>query len=302
MMNRTNKMEQTMKLIACLVINILFASSAYAVTWLDEDFEGVADGILPWNATINTGAGPLPAGTGFVSYGNYKTTIPANTAIVAGEGLGGSKAGKFTIYGYESNGGLGNTHAFNLNPWPSGGSGYTEFYSREYRKYSMGWLTNLTGTMKLHRFYIGNSSLIPVIYSTGGHHQIRVFYAGGYPTPTYDGNYSLEAHDDGQFHCWEMHYKLNTPGTSDGVYEFWIDNTLIFQKTDWNARASSSDTMLNISYGIAWGGNASGLPTSFTPFNIWIDNVALADTRIGCGTEPPSSLRIPSPPGSLIIR
>ena len=59
-------------------------------------------------------------------------------------------------------------------------------------------------------------------------------------TPIFDSDH------DGTWFCVEAHVKLNTPGQSDGVQEFWIDGELETSKTGLNFVESYTDYGINI--------------------------------------------------------
>jgi len=59
-------------------------------------------------------------------------------------------------------------------------------------------------------------------------------------TPIFDSDH------DGTWYCVEAHVKLNTPGQSDGVQEFWIDGELEASRTGLNFVESYTDYGINI--------------------------------------------------------
>ena len=75
----------------------------------------------------------------------------------------------------------------------------------------------------------------------------------------------------------EQHVKLNTPGKSDGQMRGWVDNQLVFEKTD--VRMRTVDTLkietvwLNVYLGGTW--------TAKETHHLYIDDVAISRTRIG---------------------
>lgn len=96
---------------------------------------------------------------------------------------------------------------------------------------------------------------------------------------------------DNRWYCVEAHVKLNDPGQSNGIQEFWIDGRL---------EASRKDLDFVRSY-VAYGINAiffenywnSGSPTQQERY---FDNIVVSTQRIGClGTtsaNPPQNLRV----------
>jgi len=96
----------------------------------------------------------------------------------------------------------------------------------------------------------------------------------------------------GTWNCIEAHVKLNDPGLSNGIEEFWIDNHLEASSTNLNYVGSYS----------AYGINAillenyinSGAPQAQSRY--W-DNFVVSTQRIGCSADvvsiaPPQNLRV----------
>lgn len=89
--------------------------------------------------------------------------------------------------------------------------------------------------------------------------------------------------------CVEVHMKLNTPGTSDGVFEFWINNTLQARKTNLNWRGSYATYGINALTLEGWVNG--GAPQSQ---NRYFDNLVVSTGKIDCYP----SLR-PNPPNNV---
>ncbi len=93
-----------------------------------------------------------------------------------------------------------------------------------------------------------------------------------------EGDFPLfSAAESGIWHCVEGHVALNTPGVTDGVFEFWVDEQLQGSRTDVDWRGGWSDYALNL----------------FTLRNFWpggapkdlirdIDDLVLSTERVGC--------------------
>jgi hypothetical protein len=82
----------------------------------------------------------------------------------------------------------------------------------------------------------------------------------------------------GQWHCVEGHVKLNTPGKTDGSFEFWIDGNLEKSRKDLNWRGTYTDYGVNlVSVENYWNSGA------VQDLKRWFDDIAIAESRIGCG-------------------
>lgn len=84
--------------------------------------------------------------------------------------------------------------------------------------------------------------------------------------------------------CIEAHIKLNDPGLSNGIEEYWIDDQLEARRTDQNQVGTYTDFGLNqVVFDNYWNG---GSPQQNT---IYRDNMVVSTRRIGCtiDTEAP---------------
>lgn len=84
--------------------------------------------------------------------------------------------------------------------------------------------------------------------------------------------------ESGKWMCVEGHVRLNTPGASDGVFEFWIDGQSQASRTDLDWRGTYTDYGLNfVSWENYWNDGASA------DLERWLDDLAIAEVPIGCG-------------------
>jgi hypothetical protein len=101
---------------------------------------------------------------------------------------------------------------------------------------------------------------------------------------------------DGQWHCLEMHVKMNSPaGASNGIFEFWLNDVLIF-----------SNTALQISntggqqYSEAQVGSNQNQPANGGARSVDYDDIAVSNTgRITCTAGVPV-VRPPAPQGLTV--
>lgn len=81
----------------------------------------------------------------------------------------------------------------------------------------------------------------------------------------------------GQWQCVEAHVRLNTPGAADGVFEFWVDDTLEATSSSLDWRGDWSAFGLNLlSIENFWLGGAPA------DLDRWIDDVVISTEPIGC--------------------
>ena len=102
-------------------------------------------------------------------------------------------------------------------------------------------------------------------------------------TQVYDSSHQ------GRWQCIEVHMKLNTPGKSDGLFEFWVDGNLDAQKTGLNFRGSFTDYGINHVTLENWWNNGAAPQTEYR----YLDDFMVSTQRIGCGgsdTTPPPNV------------
>jgi hypothetical protein len=111
---------------------------------------------------------------------------------------------------------------------------------------------------------------------------------------------------DNKWVCFELHVKLNTPGKSDGLVEFWIDGILKAKKYNINIQDSYDYKMNSVLVG-GWYSN-SGKNSDQWNYR-YIDDLVVSTERIGCGSSTISSdantpiyimLKPPAPTGIRI--
>lgn len=96
----------------------------------------------------------------------------------------------------------------------------------------------------------------------------------------------------GQWRCVEAHVKLNSPGVSDGVFEFWVDGALEARRDDLNWVGTWQGYGINaIFFENYWNDGAPGLRTRY------FDNIVIATRRVGCLAVSP-----PIGPTGLVVR
>jgi len=91
----------------------------------------------------------------------------------------------------------------------------------------------------------------------------------------------------GQWYWLEMHMKINTPGIADGLFELWLNNTLVMQHFNVPYRPASEP---NISFEYVslepiWGG--AGNVVKQQEEYIWYDYSVISTTPIGMQGVPP---------------
>lgn len=83
--------------------------------------------------------------------------------------------------------------------------------------------------------------------------------------------------DAGQWRCVEGHLRLNTPGASDGVFEFWIDGNLESSRSNFDWRDTWTTYGINaVFFENYWNAGAG------TELRRWFDDIAIATVPIGC--------------------
>lgn len=94
---------------------------------------------------------------------------------------------------------------------------------------------------------------------------------------------------DNTWVCIETFQQMNSASaTPDGIFRVWINEVLSGERTDirWRTATGSQWTEFEIFRQGGYG-------------NMWWDQLAAGDTRIGCGSTPPQDITNPNPPTGL---
>jgi len=92
----------------------------------------------------------------------------------------------------------------------------------------------------------------------------------------------------------EVEVQLNTPGSTDGIYRLWIDDTLVVEALNVDLRGATSDRINEIMLDTYWNGGADGDRERFYDnFVISTQRIGLADTS-GGGSPPPNMCETPN--------
>ncbi len=89
----------------------------------------------------------------------------------------------------------------------------------------------------------------------------------------------------GRWICFEMEVKLNSPGSTDGLYRIWADNELIVERLNVDLRGSTDDKINELMLDCYWNG---GSPKEQ---NRYYDNFVIATSRIGPMAEDAVSVK-----------
>ena len=84
-----------------------------------------------------------------------------------------------------------------------------------------------------------------------------------------------------RWYCIEQYFRVNTPGSQDGVLQGWIDGALAFEKDDVYVRDIPSIKIEQVWMNVYHGGTAPA-PRNM---HLYIDNVVIAKKPIGCVTR-----------------
>jgi len=196
-------------------------------------------------------------------------------------------------------------YMFGRNPSSSQSHSATDFreiYWRLYQKTSKGWVGN---PKKLTRATILATSnwaqaMIAHLWGEGDDLVLTLDPATGIDS---NGNLSTTTYNDfnnlrwlgikkgttqiyntlisDTWHCIEVHVKLNTPGNSDGVFEYWIDGELEARKDNLNWIGTWQKYGINmVMFGNYWNGGAPKTQQSY------LDNIVISTSPIGLASSP----------------
>ena len=196
-------------------------------------------------------------------------------------------------------------YMFGRNPYVSQSQSDTDFreiYWRLYLKTSKGWMGNARKLTRATIFASANwaQAMIAHVWGASDNLLLRLDPASGI-----DGNDNLattkyndfdnlswlgvtagttEIYDtslSNSWYCVEAHVRLNTPGSSDGVFEFWIDGNLEARRDNLNWVGNWEEYGINT---IMFANYINeGAPQAQERF---IDNIVISTERIGLSPSP----------------
>ncbi|HEY4342410.1 MAG TPA: hypothetical protein VGM97_20915 [Steroidobacteraceae bacterium] len=106
-----------------------------------------------------------------------------------------------------------------------------------------------------------------------------------------DGKVQVYAPENREkWYCVEVHMKLNTPGASDGTFEFWIDDQLQANKSNLNWRGGYTSYGINALTLEGWVNDGAARNQSR-----YFDNLVVSTNKIGCY----ASAKRPNPPENV---
>jgi hypothetical protein len=236
------------------------------------------------------------------SYFEYDAASGSFTRT-AGVGNEGSTAMKASFTQGQTTAGalhlaIGKTPQPYFAPADAGTANYRELYWRVYVRYEAGWTGG--GGHKMSRAFSFASptswaqAMIAHVWGGGNFLSIDpasgTDVAGNLQTTTYNDFPNLrwlgadasttpifDAAHVGAWYCIEAHVKLNSAGSSNGVFEMWIDGNLEASKTGLNWVGSFNQYGLNAVYlENYWNGGAPAGQTRY------FDNFVVSTQPIGC--------------------
>lgn len=238
----------------------------------------------------------------------------------SGVGLDGSTGASATFTTSSSGAGslkaaFGRTPSGSFTPVDDGTEDYREVYWRQYVKHPSGWVGN--GADKLSRAMVlagsnWEQAMIAHVWSgsdpgdgsSSGANYLRsdpvsgTNSSGTLQTTQYNdwdnlnwlgsvqGTTPLFSDaNKGEWHCVEARAKLNDGGSSNGVFELWVNGDLNISQTNLNYLGHYDDYGINAVFFENYWNSVS--PVEQTRY---FDNIVISTERIGCVTEPSASV------------
>ena len=230
---------------------------------------------------------------------SYSSSTKPNIDLSANSPNGGG-ALRFTYdkgtYSTSTNGGRADYGGL------SGGSG-TEYYFGHWVKWSPGFTWNAVGN-KIDYIWardktptLGSYPYIATRTNSGGW---NLFVDVGIDTPhARSCNRTVPTFATGRWYWFEIHVKMNTVGSRNGVIEVWIDDVQCMTYTD--VRMVDINTTWGwFIHSPEWGGGGGTIPA--TQY-LWVDHTVISRSRIGRpGSSGTSDTSSPAPPTNPQVR
>lgn len=307
-----------MQIFLCVLFTFI-TPITWATVFYEEDYE---NGILYYGNNSHPGGGKIlflggeivggviRPGDGTQDYIKYNNVIRDSSVDAAGA-VSGSKYSLKTHYKAGGDGELGYRGSYQLNTTIIGFPETDTVYVRWYQKWGKDWvwpsdqqkLIKIRGEEQSQNFKITwmNNFINLTKRSPDGLSNETYVFAALNPGDTPTGylladsdpatsNYKL---DRNRWYCVEVMVKSNTPGQNNAEFAYWIDDDRKFLYTNTNNRGNSTRgiTSVELQHVLQDEPSAVDTPT-------WMDNVAIADSRIGCvpdeSPKPPLNAKMSS--------
>lgn len=108
--------------------------------------------------------------------------------------------------------------------------------------------------------------------------------------PVAVSDFDLVQHD-GEWASYEVEVKLNTPGSNDGHYRLWINDTIVAERTNVDLRGNTNDKINEVMLDNYWNGGAPHASARY------FDNFVISTKRIGSLDYSPTYKALP--PGNF---
>ena len=212
--------------IFCFILLIILYSPANAQIIFSENYDSIGD--INCNDAVPDG---------WVAWNGCPTDTYQGITHYSGEisSPGRGEVGK-SLKLWRHNGLFATDYSGYLSSPDITSKNYRELYVRYYMKVPSGFDVSGGPGVKFDRFWsnydFGQVSMMAV---EGGFHSGRfAIYCPSMGSPNYFWSHSFNdlGINDGEWHCIELHYKMNSPGLSDGAIELFINGECVSLKYD----------------------------------------------------------------------
>lgn len=257
------------KLLLTLCLFLLAVLPAHAATYFDESFE-YADNAA-W----------LAPGTGWVNSACSPAGHVGIMEISAARSFSGTKSLKFTYIGLLP-GNIPNVTCF-LDRFHTR---TPELYTRRYV-----YLDNFHGTSPPSKqLFMGEGAYVNLWSGFEGTNNLHRYNLQGSTLPSAQQNPSFGNVPIGRWVCIETHTKMNTPGVANGILEEWMDGVLRYSNTALLINSANQNSQHKFVRLYRQHGNGV----------IYLDELAVGDTRIGCLGAPSTDTTPPRAPSNFV--
>ena len=181
-----------------------------------------------------------------------------------------------------------------------GGLAGPEYYIGHWVKWSPGFVWNSVGT-KIDYWWVRDKSLakgfFPYIATRVGNNGYNITIDVGIDTThSRNCNRTIPTFTTGRWYWFELHAKLNTVGSRNGVAEIWVDDVQCMSYTDVTF-IDSPTVWRDLLHSPEWGGIGGTIPTAQ---HYWLDHTVISLNRIGRpGSTTASDTNSPTPPTNV---
>lgn len=169
------------------------------------------------------------------------------------------------------------------------GAGYTTAYPQKMSRIGYRSHSTWTEIFRVHTWFGKTTGILTLDVMAKNSTQAN---SGGY-LPVASSGFSFAEHLD-EWVAVEVELKLNTPGSKDGLYRLWLNDSLVVERLNVDMRGTTADKINEVMLDTYWNGGSTGNLKRF------YDNFVISTQKIG-RYNTAATISPPSAPKNVLV-